>query len=178
MRRIVIALLACSGLLGCATSPQEPPAPSLLNMQGSDEAQAAALLGAYLVARGCTVRLAGEASVEASDREGAGFMIEVLLDPSGLDRLLVSRQYVVKEGVDPGRIGAFAAELNGLLNVGVFSAYPPGILYQSALPFVDAVDPVVLDAFIDFTRDVEIAVRQVEAGRGLLVEVEGATGSR
>ena len=171
-------LLACSGLVGCATPPPEPTAPTLLEMRGSDETQAATLLGAYLVARGYTVRLAGEASVEASDPEGSSFMIEVLLDPSGLDRLLISRHYVVREGIDPGRIGAFAAELNGLLNVGVFSAYPPGILYESALPFVDTVDPLVLDAFIEFTRDVEIAVRRVEAGRGLLVEVESVTGSR
>ena len=149
----------------------------MLEMPGTDVARAAALLGAYLVARGYTVRLEGEAVVAAPGADGPAFTLEVLLDPVGLDRLVLSRSYAVKEGVDPGLVPAFASELNGALNVGVFSAYPPGVLFQASLPFIDDLDPVLLDAFIEFTAEVETAVRQVEAGRGLLVEVEGGGGS-
>jgi hypothetical protein len=179
MRKPTLMVLACAALFGCASVTPQPQArtPTLLQMPGTDAGQAAALLGAYLVARGYTVGLEGDAAVAAADPAGAAFTLEVLLDPTGLDRLVLSRSYPVKEGVDPGLVPAFASELNGALNVGVFSAYPPGILFQASLPFLDDLDPALLDAFIAFTAEVGIAVRQVEAGRGLLVEVEGGSGS-
>ena len=152
-------------------------APTLLQMPGTEAGQAATLLGAYLVARGYTVRLEGDAAVVARDEDGREFTLQVLLDPTGLDRLVLSRTFPVREGVDPGLVPDFASELNAALNVGVFSAYPPGILFQASLPFLDDLDPALLDAFIEFTAEVEFAVRQVEAGRGLLVEVEGGVGS-
>jgi len=180
MRIPIVIVLACAALSGCVnvTPPTPPPrTPTLLQMPGTDDRQAASLLGAYLVARGYTVRLEGDAAVEATGADGSAFTLEVLLDPARLDRLVLSRSYPVKEGADPGVVAAFAAELNGALNVGVFSAYPPGILFQASLPFLDDLDPVLLDAFIQFTGEVELAVRQVEAGRGLLVEVERGGGS-
>ena len=179
MRIPILTVSACVALSGCVNvAPQpQPSTPTMLEMPGTDGAQAAALLGAYLVARGYTVRLEGDAVVAVTDAGGSAFTLEALLDPVGLDRLVLSRTFPVKEGVDPGLVPAFASELNGALNVGVFSAYPPGILFQASLPFLDDLDPVLLDAFIEFTGEVEFAVRQVEAGRGLLVEVEGGVGS-
>ena len=139
MRIPIVIVLAGAALSGCVnvTPPTPPPrTPTLLQMPGTDERQAASLLGAYLVARGYTVRLEGDAAVEAEGTDGSAFTLEILLDPARLDRLVLSRSYPVKEGVDPGLVPAFASELNGALNVGVFSAYPPGILFQASLPFL------------------------------------------
>jgi hypothetical protein len=172
-----MTILAALSLAGCAAAPRAPEAPAGLEMAGADEQGAATLLAAYLVARGYTVRLAGTAVVEAESADGDAFSLQVLLDPEGLDRLVLSRVYPAKEGADPGAVSAFAAELNSMLNVGVFSAYPPGIRFDSPLPFLDTLDPNLLEAFIAFTARVALAVRRVEAGRDLLVEVEGAGGS-
>lgn len=176
--KIALAVLALSVVSGCAAVAPPEPAPAGLDLRGTDEGRAATVLASYLVARGYTVRLAGDASVEATDAAGGTFLLEVLLDPAGLDRLVLGRRYAAREGADPAGIRALAGELNAALNVGVFSAYPPGILFQSHLPFVDVLDPGVLDAFVAFTRDVGLAVARVEAGRGLLVELEGPGTSR
>lgn len=176
MRRIAITILAGLVLAGCAAAPRPDTGPAVLEMPGGDEGRATTLLAAYLAARGYAVRMADETVVEAEGADGDTFSLQVLLDPAGLDRLVLSRVYVAKEDADPGAVARFASELNSVLNVGVFSAYPPGIRFDSPLPFLDSLDPTLLEAFIAFTREVEFAVRQVEAGRGLLVEVEGSQG--
>lgn len=167
---LVLMLLLAAG---CAT--QRPPAG--LAMPAPDEAGAAALLAGYLLAQGWTVRLADEAVVDAR-RDGEQLLLEPLLDPQGLDRILVSRTWPRAAGVDDETLAGFARELNEALNVGQFRVAPEGLVLQSSLGFLDAVDPPLLDAFLAFTAEVRFAVLQVQGGRAMLAPVEGGQASR
>jgi len=158
---------------GCAT--QRPPAG--LAMPAPDEAGAAALLAGYLLAQGWTVRLVDEVAVDA--RRGAErLLLEPLLDPRGLDRVLVSRTWPRAAQVDDETLAGFARELNQSLNVGQFRVAPEGLVLQSSLGFLGTVDPRLLDAFLAFTADVRFAVLQVQGERTLLAPVESEQASR
>lgn len=170
----------CMMLVGCATQAPRPGAapPPVLDFSGTDESGAAVLLGSYFLARGYTVEPLAPGSLRATSADGDVFFVEVQLEPAGLDRLLLSRVYPAREGVDPGVVERLAAELNAMLNVGVFSVYPPGVRLLSPLPFVDTLAPEVLEAFIAFTGDVAFAVERVEDGRQILVPLEAPETTR
>lgn len=167
---VLLLLLAATG---CAV--QRPPAG--LAMPAPDEAGAATLLAGYLLAQGWTVRLADETAVDAR-RDAERLFLEPLLDLHGLDRILVSRTWPRAAQVDDETLGAFARELNEALNVGQFRVAPEGLVLQSSLPFLDAVEPRLLNAFLAFTADVRFAVLQVQGERQLLATVEGVEASR
>ena len=171
MRYFVMMLALC--VAGCAT----PPAPSGLVMPAPDEQGAASLLGGYLLARGWTVRLAEDARVEAW-REDESVTLEPVLDATGLDRIIVARHWPAAAGTDEAALNALALELNEALNVGQFHATAAGLTLQSSLAFLHALDPRLLDAFLEYTADVRFAVRQVEGEHAVLAPVEGAPGSR
>lgn len=174
MGRIRILLISTLLLAaGCAT--QRPPAG--LAMPAPDEAGAATLLAGYLLAQGWTVRLADEAAVEAR-RDAEQLFLEPLLDPHGLDRIVVSRTWPRAAQVDDEALARFADELNGALNVGLFRSAREGLVFQSSLPFLDAVDPQLLNAFLAFTAEVRLAVLQVAGERTLLAPVESEQSSR
>ena len=167
---VLLLLLVAAG---CAT--QRPPAG--LAMPAPDEAGAATLLAGYLLAQGWTVRLADEAAVDAR-RDAERLFLEPLLDARGLDRILVSRAWPRAAQVDDETLDAFARELNEALNVGQFRVAPEGLVLQSSLPFLDAVDPRLLNAFLAFTADVRFAVLQVQGERKLLAAVENGEAGR
>ena len=171
IRLLAVVFALC--VAGCAT----PPVPTGLVMPAPDEQGAASLLGSYLLARGWTVRLAEGARVEAR-REDEAITLEPVLDASGLDRVIVSRHWPRATGADEAALRALALELNEALNVGQFRATPNGLSLQSSLAFLDALDARLLDAYLEYTAEVEFAVRQVEGERILLAPVEGPSGSR
>jgi hypothetical protein len=55
---------------------------------------------------------------------------------------------------------------------------PAGLVLQSSLPFLDALEPRLLDAFLAYTAEVRLAVLQVQGERRILAPVEGAGASR
>lgn len=146
-------------------------------MPAPDEARAASLLAGYLLARGWTVRLAGESQVEAR-RDGEQLALEPVLDAAGLDRVIVTRRWAVAAGAAPAALEALALELNERLNVGQFRAAPDALEFQASLAFLDTLEPRLLDAFLAYTAEVGLAVRRVEGDRGLLAPVESGPGSR
>jgi hypothetical protein len=167
---LVVLLLVASG---CA-APRSGP---MLAMTGQDEAGAAHLLAGYLLARGWTVRLADETLVEASRGEQQ-LRLEALLDPGGLDRVVVERRWIAAAAADLPSLEALAVELNDRLNVGQFRAEPGALALQASLPFIRDLEPRLLDAFIAFTADVRLAVLQVQGERELLATVEEDVASR
>lgn len=164
----LVLLLSCAALAACAT----PRPPAGLSMPAPDEGHAASLLAAYLLAQGWTVRLAEPTLVEAT-RGAERLRVEPLLDAGGLDRVLVSRAWPAAPGADPEALSDLARELDELLNVGRFRAEPEALVLQAALPFLESLDPRLLDAFIAFTAEVRFAVLQVQGERHLLAPVEG-----
>jgi hypothetical protein len=168
----MVALLSLA-LAGCAA----PRAPAGLEMPAPDEAYAANLLAAYLLGQGWTVRLADEALVEAYRGEER-IALEPVLDPVGLDRILLSRVWPRDQQASDKDLHAFALELNEVLNVGQFRADTAGLEFQASLPFLDVLEPRLLDAFLAFTAEVRFAVRQVEGERHLLAPVEDGGASR
>jgi hypothetical protein len=186
MKRIrVLAVCALVAGSGCASArgPGVPvpaaPAPSggTLVMPATDEPGAAVLLAAYLLGRGWTVRLADATLVEAR-RGDERVTLEPLLDPAGLDRLVISRSWPPATPADPGPLAEFALELNEILNVGQFRAASEGLVFQASLPFLDALEPLLLDAFLAYTGEVKEAVLRVQGDRELLAPVESGSGSR
>lgn len=168
MRFLVLSALL--GLAACATPP--PPAPGGLHMPAPDEAGAASLLAGYLLARGWTVRLAGEGLVEAV-QGGERVELEPMLDPVGMDRILVTRTWASSATAGAAELEALALRLNAALNVGQFHAVPGGLAFQSSLPFLGTLDPRLLEAFLQFGAEVRLAVLRVEGAAELLAPVEG-----
>lgn len=169
----LLLFLACCGLAACAA----PRAPQGLAMPAPHEAQAANLLAGYLLGRGWQVKVTDETLVTA-ERGAERLQLEPLLDPTGLDRVMVWRSWPAAPGADPAALEAFALELNQALNVGQFQAGPGNLRLLSSLAFLDALDPLLLEAFLEFTAQVRLAVEQVEGERNLLAPVEGAGPSR
>jgi len=168
---LLVAVVFALG--GCAA-----PRPSVgLAMPAPHEARAANLLAGYLLGRGWTVRLAEDTLVEAS-RGGERLWLVPLLDTQGMDRVVVSRGWPRAEGADRDGVAAFALELNEALNVGQFRADDRGLVFQASLPFIGTLDPRLLDAFLDYSADVRLAVLRVQAGRRLLAPLEGEEASR
>lgn len=165
----ILVLAALFGLAACASPP--PPAPAGLNMPAPDEAGAASLLAGYLLARGWTVRLPGEGLVEA-EQAGERVVLEPMLDPAGVDRLLVTRTWAAASSAGTPELEALALRLNAALNVGQFRAVPGGLAFQSSLPFLGTLDPRLLDAFLQFGAEVRLAVLMVEGAAELLAPVE------
>lgn len=172
-RRLRLLLLTLVLFAGCAS----PRPPAGLAMPAPDEAGAASLLAGYLLAQGWTVRLADATRVEATRGEEQ-LRLEPLLDAAGLDRIVVSRSWPRAPQVSDEDLHAFALELNDTLNVGQFRAEPTRLTCQVSLPFLEALEPRLLDAFLAYTADVRLAVLQVQAGRRLLEPVEGDGDSR
>lgn len=169
---LLLALLLVAAA-GCAT----PRAPAGLGMPATDEAGAASLLAGYLLAHGWTVRLADDAAVEAS-RGDERLRLAPLLDAEGLDRIVVTRTWPRAAQATDESLAAFAAELNEMLNVGQFRADDAGLAFQSSLPFLETLEPRLLDAFLAFTAEVRFAVLQVQADRLQLAPVEDDEASR
>jgi hypothetical protein len=169
----VLLLLACCGLAACAT----PRQPQGLEMPAPHEARAASLLAGYLLGRGWTVTLE-EPTVVRAERGSERVQLEPLLDAGGLDRIILWRSWPAATGAAPAALEAFALELNATLNVGQFQAGPGELRLQSSLAFLDALEPQLLDAFLEFTARVRLAVEQVQGGRELLAPVEDAPASR
>ena len=169
----LLPILACCFLAACAT----PRQPQGLEMPAPDEPRAASLLAGYLLGRGWTVKLA-DATLVLAERGPERLQLEPLLDAGGLDRIIVWRSWPVAPEADPAALQAFALELNATLNVGQFQAVPGELRFQSSLSFLDAVDPALLDAFLEFTGQVRLAVEQVQDGRVLLAPVEAGPASR
>jgi hypothetical protein len=173
MGRVTILLALLVATAACAT----PRAPAGLAMPAPDEAYAASLLASYLLAQGWTVRLADSTLVEAHRNEEI-LRLEPLLEPQGLDRILVSRVWPRDPGAEDESLHAFALELNDALNVGQFRAIPAGLVFQASLPFLEELEPRLLDAFLAHTAEVRLAVLQVQADRRLLAPVEDGAASR
>jgi len=163
-------------LLVAATGCAVQRAPTGLAMPAPDEARAASVLAGYLLAQGWTVRLA-DALVEAS-RGDERLQLEPQLDPLGLDRIVISRSWPRDPQADDAALRAFALELNETLNVGQFRAGPAGLVLQSSLPFLEVLEPRLLDAFLAYTAEVRLAVLQVQGERRILAPVEDAGASR
>jgi hypothetical protein len=170
--RHAIILLVVLAVAGCAT--QRPPAG--FAMPASDEIGAGATLAGFLLAQGWTVRL-DESRVEAT-RADEYLRLEPLLDDAGLDRIIVARTWPRADGVDDEALASFALELTEVLNVGQFFAEPAGLVLQAGLPFLDELDPRLLNEFLAFTADVRLAVLQVQGERALLAPVEAAQANR
>lgn len=173
MRPSLLLLLLCVALGGCAV----PRATSGLEMSVPDEGRAASLMGGYLLAQGWTVRLAQPTLVEAT-RGDERLLVEPLLDSRGLDRLLVSRLWPASPTVTPEALQAFTLELNETLNVGQWRAGPGLLEFQSSLPFLDILDPELLDAFLAFTAEVRFAALRIQGERILLAPVEDSGPTR
>lgn len=170
--RLLVALLAAM-VVACAS----PRAPTGFDMSAADERAAASLLAGYLLASGWTVRLAGDGTVEAS-RDEQQLRLAALLDPDGVDRVLVTRSWPrAATGTGEG-LAQLAVELNRDLNVGLFSATPETLDLEASLYFLDVLEPRLLEAFLAFTDEVLLAVLQVQGERTLLAPVEGGEGSR
>lgn len=169
---VLVALLSLA-FAGCAA----PRATTGLEMPAADEAYAANLLAAYLLGQGWTVRLADESLVEASRGEER-IALEPLLDPVGLDRILLTRAWPRDPQAIDKDLQAFALELNEVLNVGQFRADTAGLEFQASLAFLEVLEPRLLDAFLAFTAEVRFAVLQVEGERRLLAPVEDGGDSR
>lgn len=146
-------------------------------MPAPHEAQAANLLAGYLLARGWTVNVSGETLVTA-ERGPERVQLEPLLDPAGLDRVVAWRSWPAAPGAAPAALEAFALELNATLNVGQFEAAPGELRLLSSLAFLDVLEPQLLDAFLEFTAQVRLAVERVQGERQLLAPVEGEVPSR
>lgn len=175
----VLRILALSVLLataGCAT-PQAPHVPGGLAMPADDEPGAASLLAGYLLAQGWTVRLAGATLVEAQ-RDDEQLRLEPMLDPAGIDRIMLYRTWPRAAGVDDETLGAFARELDNALNVGQFRVAPAGLVFQASLPFLEQLDPHLFNAFLAYTADVRLAAVHVQGERMLLAPVEAPSASR
>jgi hypothetical protein len=177
----VLAVCVLVGNSGCAsprgTVPPGPAPPAGVLVMPTDEPGAAVLLAAYLLGRGWTVRLADATLVEA--RRGDEMVhLEPLLDPAGLDRLVISRTWPPAAPADDARLAHFALELNETLNVGQFRVESGGLVFQASLPFLDALEPRLLDAFLAYTGEVKEAVLRVQGGRALLAPVESGSASR
>jgi hypothetical protein len=177
---ILLTILLLTGT-GCAVdrvpSGLAMPASSGLAMPAPDEARAASLLAGYLLAQGWTVRLADETLVEASRGEER-LQLEPQLDPLGLDRIVISRSWPRDPQADDEALRAFALELNDTLNVGQFRGEASGLVLQSSLPFLEVLEPRMLDAFLAYTAQVRLAVLQVQGERRILAPVEDAGASR
>ena len=164
----VLLLLPCLGLAACAATP----APQGLAMPAPHEARAASLLAGYLLGRGWTVALAEDTVVVAA-RGAERLELEPLLDATGLDRIIVWRSWPAMPGADPAALEALALELNATLNVGQFQATAGKLRFQSALPFLAELEPRLLDAYLEHTARVRLAVLRVQGERQLLAPVEG-----
>lgn len=171
MRIVVVLWLAMAA--SCATQPGAAG----LAMPEDDETEAAYLLAGYLMGRGWTVRLAEQAEIEAS-RDSESLRLAPLLDPLGLDRILLSRHWPAADDTDDEDLAAFSAELNHTLNVGLFSPQEKSLGFEASLAFLDVLQPQLLDAFLAFTAEVRQAVLQVQGERRLLAPVEGEMMSR
>jgi hypothetical protein len=137
---------------------------------------AGALLAGFLLGLGWTVTLDGP-RVEASLGQER-LLLEPVLDPTGLDRIIVARAWPRAPGASEADLAAFARELNDALNVGQFRADSDGLVFQASLPFLEELDPQLLVAFLAYTADVRLAVLQVQGERALLAPVEGEQRSR
>jgi hypothetical protein len=168
-----LLLLACLGLTACAASR----APQGLVMPAPHEARAASLLAGYLLGRGWTVALAEDAVVVAA-RGPERIELQPLLDAAGLDRIIVWRSWPAAPGATPAMLEALALELNATLNVGLFQAAAGELRFQSSLPFLDALEPRLLDAYLEHTAQVRLAVLRVQGERQLLAPVEGDPAAR
>lgn len=146
-------------------------------MPGAQEAPAATLLAAYLVGRGWAVEVS-DGTLVTAQRGAERVQLEPLLDPAGLDRVMVWRSWPAAAGVEPAALEAFAVELDATLNVGQFQAAAGELRCLSSLAFLDVLQPELLDAFLEFTGQVRLAVDQVQGERRLLAPVEGAIPSR
>jgi hypothetical protein len=165
-------VIACLGLAACAA----PRGPAGLAMPAPDEARAASLLAGYLLGRGWTVSVDG--TLVAAQRGSERLQLEPLLDPAGLDRLIVWRSWPAAPGIDPAELEAFALELNATLNVGQFQAGATELRFQSSLPFLESLEPRLLDAYLEHTAEVRLAVLRVQGDRALLAPVEDPPASR
>jgi hypothetical protein len=174
VRVMILLALPLSMAAGCAMPPR---APAGLAMPAGDEGYAASLLASYLLAQGWTVRLATPTLV-AAYRNEESLELEPLLEPDGLDRIIVSRVWPRDPGAADESLHAFALELNDALNVGQFRAVPAGLSFQSSLPFLEELEPRLLDAFLAHTAEVRLAVLHVQANRRLLAPVEAGEPSR
>jgi hypothetical protein len=172
-RSLLLLALLLIAAAGCAT----PRPPAGLAMPAPDEAGAASKLAGYLLAQGWTVSLAEDAVVEAS-RGDERLRLAPLLDERGLDRIIVARTWPRASQATDESLEAFAAELNHVLNVGQFRADAVGLTFQSSLPFLETLEPRLLDAYLAYTAEVRYAVLQVQADRPLLAPVEGDEASR
>ena len=171
----ILPLALLSVFAGCVTPP--PPAPAGLSMPAPHEARAASLLAGYLLAQGWTVRLVDETRVEASSG-GQSLRLEPLLDPVGVDRIVVTRTWPAALQVTSEALDAFALELNETLNVGHFRATAEGLALQSSLYFLEVLEPGLLQAYLDFTATVRLAALRVQGERALLLPLEGESASR
>lgn len=173
MRNATILLMVMIlAVAGCATPPRVPAG---FSMPASDEIGAGATLAGFLLAQGWTVRL-DESRVEASMGHER-LLLEPLLDAEGLDRIIVARTWPRADGVEDEALASFALELTEKLNVGQFFAAPAGLVLQASLPFLEELDPRLLNEFLAFTADVRIAVLQVQGEREFLATVEGSVES-
>lgn len=172
--RLLVWALACAALGACAAAPRPVAG---LSMPGQDERAAAGLLGSYLLARGWTVRIADTGVVEAT-RGAERAELRLLLADTGLDRLIAGHVYTASEGASPADLAGLARSLNETLNVGTFSVVEDGVLFESSLPFLDELDPLLLDAFLDYGADVRLAVTRVDERHRLLAPVEGPAAGR
>lgn len=169
----VLLPVACLGLAACAAAP----APPGLAMPAPHEARAASLLAGYLLGHGWTVALAEDTVVVAA-RGPERLELQPLLDAAGLDRVIVWRSWPAVPGADPAMLAELALELNATLNVGQFQAAAGELRFQSALPFLDALEPRLLDAYLEHTARVRLAVLRVQGDRQLLAPVEGDPSAR
>jgi hypothetical protein len=173
-RASILSALALAAFVtaGCAA----PRAPVGLAMPAPDEEGAGALLGGFLLGLGWTVTLEGPRVAASLGQER--LRLEPVLDPSGLDRILVARTWPRAPGAGEAELAAFARELNDALNVGQFFADSEGLVFQASLPFLEELDPQLFVEFLRFTGDVRLAVLQVQGERALLAPVEGQQASR
>lgn len=170
LSHIVVVVFAA----GCATPPpaQAPASVSgVLDLSGFSDEGAVEPLARFLLGHGYRVRVAGPLNVEVGT-ETMQASISPVLQPEGLDRLVVTRRFPAQPGVSSATLSAFAVELNENLNVGVFVADAGALVFQSHATFYEVISEAEIGAFLAWTGQVELALARVEGDRTLLVWTE------
>ncbi len=139
-----------------------------LQLEGSDDAVAAAALGDYLRQAGQPAELSSDALGVFVYRRGMATLLTPVLQNEGLDRIVATRVYGPAPGRGADDLADLAARLNATLNVGVFSVEQGALAFQTQLGFVNRVSREELLALLDWLDTVEVAIATVDGDAGTL----------
>ena len=168
MVRQLGAGFCCAALLlaGCANMR---PADSVLELEGSDDAAAAAALTASLRAAGVPAEPATSPASLFVYRDGRATLLSPVLQAEGLDRIIGARSYAPAGGRGEAALAALATTLNESLNVAGFKVAGGALLMEANLTFLDRLTVAELRAFLDWLDAIELAIRRVDEQERVLL---------